>query len=269
MDILKRRLAPVSDAAWEEIDETARQVLTANLSARRVVDFDGPHGWEYSAVPHGRLEAIKRKEDIEPEYGIRTIQPLVESRVLFDLDVWELDNAVRGAEDIDLEPLEEACRKLARFEEQAIYNGLDTAGIEGLKAGSEHEPLTFSGEPRNILTAVSTGITRMARAGVEGPYRLICGPELWRNISSQNHGYPLTRHLEQLLGDEIILNPFLEDTVLVSIRGGDMKLSVGTDLSIGFNTAGAKKVSLFLTESFTFRVLDGNAVMSIEWKQSG
>lgn len=36
----------------------------------------------------------------------------------FDLDIWELDNEVRGAEDIDLEPLEEAACKIAIFEEQ-------------------------------------------------------------------------------------------------------------------------------------------------------
>jgi len=267
MDILKRKLAPISAAAWEEIDDAARDVLRVNLSGRKIVDFDGPHGWEYSAVPLGRLKALKHRKGVEPEFGIRTIQPLVEARVLFELDVWELDNAVRGAEDIELEPLEEACRKLARFEESAIYEGLKDAGIDGIKASSEHKPLTFSGEARNILTAISSGITQMAGAGVEGPYRLVCGPELWQNISSQDHGYPLTRHIEQLLGGEIILNPFHEDTLLVSTRGGDMKLTVGTDFSIGFNSADAKTVSLFLTESFTFRVVDGNAIIPIDWKK--
>ena len=34
MDLLKRSLSPISDAAWQEIDEQARRVLRANLSAR-------------------------------------------------------------------------------------------------------------------------------------------------------------------------------------------------------------------------------------------
>ncbi|MBD3402362.1 bacteriocin [candidate division GN15 bacterium] len=267
MDILKRELAPISDSTWEEINETAQRVLSANLSARKIVDFDGPKGWEYSAVPLGRLEMMEQHEAELPEFGIRKIQPLVETRVLFELDMWELDNADRGAEDIDLDPLERACRKLAAFEEKAIYDGLESAGIKGIIPSAEHKTQTFSGEAYNLLQAVSSGITELSRAGVEGPYQLVCGPELWRGVASQEHGYPLNRHLEHMLGNEIILNPFVEDTLLVSTRGGDMKLTVGADFSIGYNAADAKKVSLYLTESFTFRVLDGGAIVPIEWKK--
>ena len=47
MDLLKRQLAPISDAAWEQIDTEARRVLKLNLAGRRVVDFSGPHGWDH------------------------------------------------------------------------------------------------------------------------------------------------------------------------------------------------------------------------------
>ena len=51
---LLREHAPISDAVWALIDEEARERLTVALAARRLVDFSGPHGWEYSAANLGR-----------------------------------------------------------------------------------------------------------------------------------------------------------------------------------------------------------------------
>ncbi|MGH7338600.1 MAG: encapsulin, partial [Myxococcota bacterium] len=52
---LNRDLAPISDRAWERIEQEARDVLRLHLAARRIVDFEGPLGWEYSAVDLGRV----------------------------------------------------------------------------------------------------------------------------------------------------------------------------------------------------------------------
>lgn len=59
MDILKRDLAPISDAAWKEIDEMARETLAANLSGRKFLDVSGPHGIGYTSVDLGRLSLSK------------------------------------------------------------------------------------------------------------------------------------------------------------------------------------------------------------------
>ena len=45
MDHLLRQHAPISQTAWSEINEEARQRLTPLLAARRIVDWSGPHGW--------------------------------------------------------------------------------------------------------------------------------------------------------------------------------------------------------------------------------
>jgi uncharacterized linocin/CFP29 family protein len=44
MNHLLRSHAPITDSAWELIDDEARSRLTAALAARKVVDFGGPHG---------------------------------------------------------------------------------------------------------------------------------------------------------------------------------------------------------------------------------
>jgi uncharacterized linocin/CFP29 family protein len=58
MNHLLRERAPISDAAWELLDSEARERLGAALAARKLVDFSGPHGWDYSATNLGRTAAL-------------------------------------------------------------------------------------------------------------------------------------------------------------------------------------------------------------------
>jgi len=44
MNNLHRSLAPISDAAWSDIEEEAKRTFQRNIAGRRVVDVSGPHG---------------------------------------------------------------------------------------------------------------------------------------------------------------------------------------------------------------------------------
>ena len=58
--------------------------------------------------------------------------------------------------------------------------------------------------------------------------------------------------------------PALEEgAVLLSTRGGDFELTVGQDLSVGYAKHTDSEVELFITESFTFRVLENKAAILI------
>ena len=46
MNHLLRELAPITDEAWEQIDAEARRSLKHYLAARRLMDFEGPLGWD-------------------------------------------------------------------------------------------------------------------------------------------------------------------------------------------------------------------------------
>ena len=58
MNNLKRELAPVSTAAWKQIDAEATRVLKLKLAGRKLVDFDGPLGPAAAAVNTGRREPL-------------------------------------------------------------------------------------------------------------------------------------------------------------------------------------------------------------------
>ena len=80
MDLLKRSLAPLPDAAWKMLDETVARVLKAHLSARTLVDFHGPLGGDFAAVNIGQLQATGQAPNNVP-WGVRGVLPLVETRV--------------------------------------------------------------------------------------------------------------------------------------------------------------------------------------------
>ena len=109
MNILKK--------AWKEIIDRSAEIFKIYLTAREFVDIDGPHGLQQGGISTGRLLLPQKQSKEGINYGLREFLPLVEIRKPFELDIWELDNINRGARDIDLEPLEEAAKEIALFEE--------------------------------------------------------------------------------------------------------------------------------------------------------
>ena len=58
MNHLLRELAPITDGGWDELEDEAKSQLVASLAARKLVDFSGPKGWQYSATNLGRTETV-------------------------------------------------------------------------------------------------------------------------------------------------------------------------------------------------------------------
>ena len=58
MNNLHRELAPISDAAWAQIEEEASRTLKRYLAGRRVVDVQGPDGVALSAIGTGHLRKV-------------------------------------------------------------------------------------------------------------------------------------------------------------------------------------------------------------------
>ncbi|MEP7121116.1 MAG: family 1 encapsulin nanocompartment shell protein [Byssovorax sp.] len=266
MDLLKRKLAPILPEAWTLIDDEARRVLKLNLAGRKVVDFRGPHGWKFAAVSTGRLQLLPDQPIKDVSVGVRTVQPLIEIRTPMVLDIMELDTITRGAENPDLDPVVQAAERMARLEDQAIFHGYPAGGIVGLIEASPHAPVrvsTVADWPKAVVQAKEV----LRAAGVGGPYALVLGPRAYDELSAASEdGYPLRKRIERSLIDgPFVWAPALTGAVLMSTRGGDFELTVGQDLSIGYAYHEKHQVELYLTESFTFRVLEPKAAV---WLQS-
>lgn len=257
--MLYKELAPITKDTWKEIEDRLMEVFKTYLSARKVVRVEGPKGLEYNAISEGRLGNIK--EDGDVCYGIYNVLPLTEARVEFEMDRWELDNISRGAKDIDYEPLEEAARKMAIFEESAVYNGLENAHIKGMTQLAEGGTIAFGNDPKTIMDSIATGLIKLREVYQEGPFTLVVGEEVYKRIISREAAYPLEKRIEELTGHKIVYSHVLDGALLVPYDHEDLELTIGEDLSIGYQYNDNKKIKFFITESFTFRVLDPSIIV--------
>jgi uncharacterized linocin/CFP29 family protein len=264
MDLLKRELAPILPEAWRLIDAEATRVLRLNLAGRKLVDFKGPHGWTLGAVNTGRLRLFEKKPVEDVAAGLRLVQPLVELRTPIHLETLELDTVARGDENPDLRNVVRAAEKIARVEDGAIFNGYPDAGITGILPSTPHAPITV-GSATNWPEAVVRAKEVLRAAGVAGPYALALGPAAYDELSAASEdGYPIRKHIErQIIDGPFVWAPAIEGAVLLSTRGGDFELTVGQDLSIGFACYERSTIELYLTESFTFRVLEPTAAVPL------
>lgn len=258
--MFNRHLAPISNESWKEIEERLMEVFKNYLSARKVVKVVGPKGLDYTVISEGRLGQIH--EDGDLCYANYNVTPLSEVRVEFEMDRWELDNVLRGAKDVNYEPLEEAAKKIALFEENVIYNGLEKLNIKGIVNSSEHETLVFGNDQESILDSIAQGIIKLRESYQEGPFVLVVGKEAYRRIISKGEGYSLVEKIESLTGHKIVYSHVLEGAVLVPYNHDDLELTIGQDLNIGYQYHDSKKIRFFLTESFTFRVLDPTIIVN-------
>lgn len=267
MNHLRREQAPLSARAFSLIEHAARDVLNTYLSARKVVDVAGPHGWQHHAVNTGHTRDLHVTSGASGvEVRLRSPLPLMELRVPFELPLREIDDIDRGAVDPNLEPVSEAARKLARTEDRAVFYGVDAAQIHGIVPGSPHPPIPLSGKFEDFPALVSRAIAHLHDAGVGGPYALLLDSTAYATLSrttADGGGYPVLQHVRRLVGGPTILAPAIDGALLVSMRGGDFELVLGQDVSVGYVAHDRDHVELYLEESFTFRLLGAEAGISL------
>ena len=268
MNNLHRELAPISDAAWSEIEEETSRTIKRYLAGRRVVDVQGPGGMALSAIGTGHLRNLATPGD-----GIlarqREVKPLVELRVPFELDRQQIDDVERGAYDSDWQPAKDAARLLAFAEDRAIFEGYAAAGIGGIREGTSNPVLSLPPDVRTYPDVIAQALGKLRLEGVNGPYSVLLGADAYTALSeTSDHGYPVLRHIKGLVDGEIIWAPAINDAFVLTTRGGDFGLYIGEDVSIGYSGHDDKAVRLYLQETFTFLLLTTEASVALTAKDN-
>jgi uncharacterized linocin/CFP29 family protein len=249
--------------AYELIAERAREVLESRLAARKLVDFDGPRGYAFSAVSLGRSRPIQVTPSVQGR--LRLVQPLLELRVPFELSLAELDDVDRGADDIELDAVADAASTLADLEDKAVFYGVEAAGIGGLLTTSTQPKLPLNPDFTDFPDQISAAIAQLHSAGVSGPYAIALDEVSYAALlrSTGPGGYPTLNHIRKLVEGPAVFAPSLSGALVISLRGGDFVLTVGQDASIGYLSHDQEKVRLYLEETLTFRALSPEAVVQL------
>jgi uncharacterized linocin/CFP29 family protein len=265
MNHLLREHAPITEASWSLIDDEARERLAPALAARKLVDFDGPRGWEHSATNLGRTHALVDA----PADGVvaeqRRVLEVVELRAPFSVARSELRDADRGADDVDLGPLDEAAHRIATAENRAVFHGWTAAGITGIAEASTQDAITLGDDCALYPAHVARAVGALLGVGIDGPYGLALGPAPYRRVleTSEHGGYPLLEHLRKIVGGPLVWAPGVDGAVVMSQGSGHFLFEAGEDLSIGYERHDADVVELYLVESFTFRVATPEAAVAL------
>lgn len=263
MNNLYRDLAPVTEAAWADIEQEAARTFKRHIAGRRVVDVSEPAGPTAAAVGTGRLTGIGAPAD-GVVADLRDSKPLVRLRVPFTLSRAEIDDVERGSQDADWDPVKVAAKKLAFAEDRIIFDGYPAASVEGIRSASSNAELTLPDDPRDIPDVVSQALSALRLAGVDGPYSVLLSADAYTKVAeTSDHGYPILEHLRRLVTGDIIWAPAIGGAFVLTTRGGDFDLRLGTDVSIGYLSHDAENVQLYLQETLTFLCYTAEAAVAL------
>ncbi|WP_343710779.1 family 1 encapsulin nanocompartment shell protein [Mycobacterium sp.] len=252
MNNLYRELAPITEGAWAEIELEATRTFTRHIAGRRVVDVSGPGGPVTATVGTGRLLDVAAPADGVVAH-LRASKPLVRLRVPFTVSRSEVDSVERGCKDSDWDPVKAAAKKLAFVEDRTIFEGYSAASIEGIRSASSNPALTLPADARAFPDVISQALSGLRLAGVDGPYSVLLSADAYTKVSeTTEHGYPIREHLHRLVDGDIIWAPAIDGAFVLTTRGGDFDLQLGTDVAIGYESHDADSVQLYLQETMTF-----------------
>lgn len=263
MNNLHRELAPISDAAWAQIQEEVTRTFKRYVAGRRAVDVKGPAGTGLSAVGTGHLRSILgSREGVQARQ--REVKALVELRVPFELSRTAIDDVERGANDSDWQPAKDAAKQTAFVEDGAIFEGCADAGIVGVREGTSNPKMFLPSDVRQYPDVIAQGLSQLRLAGVNGPYCVLLGAESYTALAeTSDQGYPVLEHVKRLVDEKIIWAPAIEGAFVMTTRGGDFELHIGQDLSIGYLNHTDAAVRLYLQETFTFLLLTSEASIAL------
>jgi uncharacterized linocin/CFP29 family protein len=267
MNNLHRELAPISDAAWAQIEEETTRTLKRYLAGRRAVDVSSAGGIALPGVATGHLRSITPPAD-----GIlarqREVKPLVELRAPFELARQTIDDVERGSADSDWQPAKDAAKKLAFAEDRAIFNGYPDADIQGIRESTSNPIETLPADVRDYPDAVAHALSQLRLVGVNGPYAVLLGADEYTALAeTRDHGYPVLEHVKRIVEGNLIWAPAIEGAFVLTTRGGDFALNLGQDVSIGYLSHTDSAVNLYLQETFVFRVLTTEASVALSPSQ--
>jgi uncharacterized linocin/CFP29 family protein len=265
MDVLRRDSARLPERVWKALDEAVAQSARHVMSARRIATFDGPRGWDYFAAPLGTMTAC-RTADGKASVCVPEVALLAEIRAEFSLSWAAVEAFERGGPTLDTASAEAAAREVALGEDRLALHGEPIgAGFLASKE-SPRRRLEDWRRPEAVLTDLLQAVETLDKLGIAGPYEAILAPGRYYAYlrAAEEGGYPIARHLKDVLGAVHRSQVLADGGGMFATRGGDFVLTVGGDLSVGYRSHDQEVLHLFCVETVAGQMLTPQAVCLLE-----
>lgn len=234
-DYLGREDSPFSGDVWQKLDEVVIGAASGQLSARRLLDIEGPYGLGLKSIP--------LQDEIDVSDNVRLISsevlPLSLIETTFTLGVRDLATFTETGFALDTGAIAEAAMAVAAVEDTIIFEGNEKIGVDGLLTtdGVQSVALSKWDDIGTAANDVIKAVTTLDEAGFHGPYMLALAPNLYNMLYRlYPQGYQIEiQHIETVVGSKIIKAPGIKKGgVLLSSGKQFASIVIGQDMRTSF-----------------------------------
>lgn len=266
LDYLDRASAPFSAGVWAKIDETVIGAASSQMTARRLLEMEGPYGLGLKAIS-GPDEEIIAAEGAPVCISSTTPVPTIKhgfTLPMRDVADYESSGVIFNARSISV-----AALAVARREDDLIFNGFPERGIPGLMNLPDAGLVNLSEwtEPGDAFANIMEAVNVLDSRGLHGPYALALSASLYNLLFRlYPHGGPT--ELEQLqmmvTGGIVKAAAIASGGVLVAVGKQYLSLVFGQDLMTGYVGPQCGEFEFCLLESLVLKVSLPQAVCIIK-----
>lgn len=267
-ELLQRSDAPFGQVVWEQIDQAVCEAARSNLSARRLLETEGPYGLGLKSLPLGERPVEGNGEDEVLVTADRAVPvPLIATT--FTLAARDIANFVRQGLPMDLGPAARAAAQCARKEDQLLFHGSEALGMHGLLTaqGVGSVNLREWKQPGDGVQDVMKALERIDSAGFHGPYTLALDPLRYTALLKR---YPQgstleIEHMREVIGGQVIKAPAIQKGGVLVAQGRYLaSIVLAQDLMTAFEGPAGRAYTFIVSESLALRLAEPTAVCRLQ-----
>jgi len=262
---LHRDDTPFGSSVWEAIDEAVVGAARSQLSARRILEIEGPYGLGLKVVPESDLKSKPQSTDDGVELLASCAIPVAMLRKTFQLPARDIAAAETSGLPLHTMPAAEAAVAVARQEDALLFAGIPKAGVEGLLSakGAQNLKLSSWDEVGSAADDLIKAMSLLDGAGYHGPYALALETALYNRLFRRYRQGNLTEidQVRSFLGDSVVKAPGIATGgVLVAAGRQFASIVLGQDIMTGFIGPEGGNYEFSISESVALRLRRPDAV---------
>lgn len=254
-DYLGRDDAPFGEDVFARLDEIVVSVAKAQLSARRILEIEGPYGFALKSVPLN--DEVVSDGDVKVLSSPTLPLPLIETG--FRLSARDLATFEATGFSLDTESVARAAMAAAEAEDALVFEGEKKLGISGLLTveGALSVKLGNLDEIGTAANDIIAALTTLDRAGFHGPYLLALAPELYNllyRLLPQNFQTEM-QYIESIVGSKVVKAAGIKKGGVLLAEGRQYaSMVIGQDMSAGFVGPSGPDYEFKIIESIAPRI---------------
>lgn len=277
-DYLLRNQSPLTEEQWQTIDRIVTAVAQRQLVGRRFIPLFGPLGPGVQTIADDRLSGVDLGAvDLMGDDGQTPVQAIHRRFIAlpmiykdFRLHWRDIETNQQFGVPFDTGPAAAAAAFCARAEDNMIFNGDASLGLEGLlnAEGRQVMPLADWGTVGAAFEDVVQATQRLIGAGFFGPFALAVSPRLYASMNRvyANTGVLEIEQVSKIATAGVFQTPVIPDNraVVVSVGAENLDLVLSQDLITAFLETRGMNHFFRVFEILALRIKRPAAVVTLE-----